>query len=82
MSDSMVAKQYIVINDALQCLKDGDSTSDVVHNAVVMMQHNLSEVDTDGLEKLLLRIGSQNAKLTYGVSSRVVSETGRHSGVK
>lgn len=82
MSDSMVAKQYIVINDALQCLKDGDSTSDVVHNAVVKMQQNLSEVDTDGLEKLLLRIGSQNAKLTYGVSFRVVSETGRHSGVK
>ena len=83
MSDSMVAKQYIVINDALQCLKkDGDSTSDVVHNAVVKMQQNLSEVDTDGLEKLQLRIGSQNAKLTYGVSFRVVSETGRHSGVK
>lgn len=76
MTDTMASMKYLVIKEALQCLKDGDSTIDVVHNAVVKMQKNLESVDINGLEKLLLRISAQNAKLTYDVSNTDFSSKG------
>lgn len=79
MAGSMAAAQYHVIEEALHCLKDGDRTDDVVHNAVVKLQQNLALVDVTKLEKLLLRIGSQNAKLTYCDSFNAVSEKSKRT---
>lgn len=37
----------------------------------------MNTVQVEGLEALLLRIGSQSAKLTYDVSIKAVSEKGK-----
>ena len=68
MISDMASKEYFVIRDAIQDMVNGENVEDVIHDAVVMMQKNLSDVDIQGLEKWLLRISSQNAKLAYSMS--------------
>ena len=74
MIPDMSSKEYFVIRDAIQDMVNGENMVDVIHDAVVMMQQNFSAIDMQGLEKWLLRISSQNAKVAYGMSVMSVDE--------
>ena len=64
MLDDMKNAGYSLVVKAINEFHNGNK-EDVIHNTVISLQNNFSDLDMDAFENLLLSIGEENAKKTY-----------------